>query len=90
VVVLGHAIWVANLLTLPADLFSSSEVATASGFTGMGGSIGGTLASLCTGYIVSQFSYTPIFVWAGLMHPVSMVLVWRLLRNSDFVQHEEV
>jgi predicted MFS family arabinose efflux permease len=56
----------------------------------MGGSIGGTLASLCTGYIVSQFSYTPIFVWAGLMHPVSMVLVWRLLRNSDFVQHEEV
>ena len=84
VVVLGHAIWVANLLTLPADLFASNEVGTASGFTGMGGSIGGTLASLGTGYIVSRFSYQPVFVWAGLMHPLSMLLVWRLLREQDF------
>jgi ACS family hexuronate transporter-like MFS transporter len=84
VVVLGHAIWVANLLTLPADLFASDEVGTASGFTGMGGSIGGTLASLGTGYIVSRFSYQPVFVWAGLMHPLSMLLVWRLLREQDF------
>jgi ACS family hexuronate transporter-like MFS transporter len=91
VVVFGHAIWVANLLTLPADLFSPSEVGTASGFTGMGGSIGATLASLGTGYIVSRFSYQPVFVWAGLMHPLSMLLVFGLLRERDFPRrHDEL
>jgi ACS family hexuronate transporter-like MFS transporter len=78
-VVFGHAVWIANLMTLPADLFRRSEVATASGFTGMTGSAGGILANLATGYVVSQFSYRPMFIWAGLMHPLSMVLLWWLL-----------
>jgi len=67
-VVFGHAVWVANLLTLPADLFHSNEVATGSGFSGMGGSISGILANLCTGYVVMRYSYQPIFLLAGLMH----------------------
>jgi len=85
-VVLGHAIWVANLLTLPADIFRSEEVGTASGLSGMGGSVGGILATLLTGYVVTRFSYTPMFIWAGLMHPLAFLLVWRLLPNSSFIQ----
>jgi MFS transporter, ACS family, hexuronate transporter len=87
VVVLGHAIWVANLLTLPADIFPRGEVGTASGFSGMGGAIGGALANLATGYIVSHFTYLPIFIWAGLMHPVSVLIVWRLLPERYFGQN---
>jgi MFS transporter, ACS family, hexuronate transporter len=85
-VVLGHAIWVANLLTLPADIFPSGQVGTASGLSGMGGSLGGILATLLTGYIVTRFSYTPLFVWAGLMHPLAFLLIWRLLPNGSFIQ----
>lgn len=87
VVVLGHAIWVANLLTLPADIFRPGEVGTASGFSGMGGAIGGALASLGTGYIVARFSYLPVFICAGLMHPLSMLLIWRLLPPRVFEQN---
>jgi MFS transporter, ACS family, hexuronate transporter len=83
-VVFGHAVWIANLLTLPADLFGSNEVATASGFSGMGGAIGGILANLGTGYIVSHFTYTPVFVLAGLMHPLALLIVWRMLKARDF------
>jgi ACS family hexuronate transporter-like MFS transporter len=79
----GHALWVSNLLTLPTDLFKGPEIGTASGFSGMGGALGGVLANLGTGYLVTHFSYTPIFLAAGLMHPMSFLLVhWLLPRNA--------
>lgn len=84
IAVLGHAIWVANLLTLPADMFRQSEVGTAAGFSGMGGAIGGALANLVTGVIVARFSYLPIFIWAGVMHPLSLALLWWLLPPRVF------
>jgi ACS family hexuronate transporter-like MFS transporter len=86
VVVLGHAIWVANLITLAADLFPPQEVATASGFSGMGGAVGGALANFFTGSIISHFSYLPIFICAGLMHPLSMLLVYWLIPERAFAQ----
>jgi ACS family hexuronate transporter-like MFS transporter len=80
----GHAFWVANIQTLPTDLFKGSEMGTATGFSGMGGAIGGILANLGTGYIVSEFSYAPIFLMAGLMHPLSMFIIYKLLPDRYF------
>jgi ACS family hexuronate transporter-like MFS transporter len=82
----GHAMWVSNLLTLPTDLFPGRQVATASGFTGMGGGIGGMLANLTTGYVVQRFSYRPIFTLAGLVHPLSLLLVLLFLPNQRFAR----
>ncbi len=82
----GHAFWVSNLQALPTDLFRGREVATASGFTGMGGAIGGALAQLGTGYLVANFSYTPVFIIAGLMHPLSMALVYWWLPDREFAK----
>jgi ACS family hexuronate transporter-like MFS transporter len=83
-VTFGHSLWVANLQTLPTDLFRGPEVGTATGFSGMGGAVGGILANLGTGYVVTHFSYTPIFLLAGLMHPLSAVLTYRLLPEKYF------
>ncbi len=83
-VVLGHAIWVTNLMTLPADLFPPGAVAKAAGFSGMGGAIAGALANWFTGPIVAHFSYLPIFICAGLLHPFSMLLLWRFLPERCF------
>jgi len=82
----GHALFVSNVQTLPTDLFRGHEIGTASGFSGMGGAIGGILANLGTGYIVQHFSYAPIFFLAGLMHPLSVALVYWLLPNRYFRQ----
>lgn len=88
VAVFGHAVWVANLLTLPADIFHPREVGTAAGFSGMGGAIGGALANLATGIIVARFSFLPIFIWAGVMHPLSLLLVCWLLPACVFAPVE--
>ena len=80
----GHALWVANLQTLPADLFRGPEIGTATGFSGSGGAVGGMLAQLGTGYVVTHFSYAPIFLIAGLMHPLSAGLTYWLLPDRLF------
>ena len=66
----GHGFWVSNLHA-PTDLFPGQEMGTASGFSGMGGAVGGVLANLGTGSIVQHFSYAPVFLMAALMHPLS-------------------
>jgi ACS family hexuronate transporter-like MFS transporter len=83
-VTFGHAFFVSNIQTLPTDLFRGPEVGTAMGFSGMGGAIGGALANLGTGYLVAHFSYTPVFLIAGLMHPLSVALVYWLLPARYF------
>ena len=71
-------------MALPADLFSPGAVATAAGVSGMGGAIGGALANWYTGAIVMHFSYLPIFICAGLLHPFAVLLVWLLLPERYF------
>ncbi|MBC8166782.1 MAG: MFS transporter [Bryobacteraceae bacterium] len=80
----GHAFWVSNMLTLPTDLFEPGETGSATGFSGMGGAIGGMLANLGTGYVVQHYSYAPVFIAAGLMHPLSAFLIYRLLPDRYF------
>ena len=75
----GHALWVANLQALPTDMFRGPEIGTVTGFSGSGGAIGGVLAQLGTGYLVQHFSYRPVFLLAGLMHPISAILTYWLL-----------
>jgi ACS family hexuronate transporter-like MFS transporter len=82
----GHSLWVANLQTLPADLFRGTETGTVMGFSGMGGAVGGVLANLGTGWLVSHFSYTPVFLMAGLMHPLSMAIVAAMLPDRRFLR----
>jgi len=80
----GHGLWVANLQTIPTDLFPVHEVGTVTGFSGTGGAIGGMLATLGTGYLVTHFTYAPVFLLAGLMHPLSAVLTYALLPDRYF------
>ena len=81
-VTFGHALWISSLLTLPTDMFPGPQVGVSTGLTGMGGAVGGIFANLGTGYVVRGFSYTPVFLMAGLLHPVAFTLLWFLLPNS--------
>jgi hypothetical protein len=48
-VLFGYSSCAANLLSLPADLFASSEVARVTGLSGTAGAIGGMLFTFATG-----------------------------------------
>src|SRR5260370_42537868 len=80
----GHGLWVANLQTIPTDLFRGPQIGTVTGLSGSGGAIGGVLATLGTGYVVTHFTYAPVFLMAGLMHPLSAGLAYAFLPARCF------
>jgi ACS family hexuronate transporter-like MFS transporter len=73
----AHQGWSANIFNLPGDLFPRGLVASVVGLGGMGGAIGGMVASPAIGYWLdfSHESYTPLFVLAGTMYLISLFII---------------
>jgi ACS family hexuronate transporter-like MFS transporter len=74
VVTFSYSAWGTIMLTLPTDLFPSRQTGTVSGFSGTGAGLGGMASAWAIGAVVDRFSYTPVFVAAGLM-PIAALLV---------------
>jgi ACS family hexuronate transporter-like MFS transporter len=72
----AHQGWSANLFTLPSDTFPRGAVGTVVGIGGAAGAVGGMLISKVTGYILEfTGSYLPIFVIAGSVYLIALLVV---------------
>jgi ACS family hexuronate transporter-like MFS transporter len=80
---LAYSAWATNILTLPTDIFKPDAIASVTGLGGTGGGIGGMAFTLLTGAVIDMFSYTPIFIMAGLMPLVAAVLIIIGIRTSS-------
>ncbi len=75
VVVLAHLTWQVTLGVLIVDLYPQQLVATVFGLIAAGSGFGGVLSTNAVGHIVSSYSYAPVFVAMGLLHPVAYLLI---------------
>lgn len=76
-----HQGWSSNIFTTATDLFPSKVAGSVVGLGGMAGGIGSMFLTLLVGMTLqwldgTTYKYVPIFVWAGLMHPTSLVIFW--------------
>ena len=72
----AHQGWMANLYTIASDIFPKRDVGSVIGLGGTGGSIGGMIFALVTGYTLQWFhTYVPIFIITGIMHPLALGVV---------------
>ena len=72
----GHQFWSTIMQTLAADMFPSSVVASVAGLMGAVGSFGAALFNGLAGFLLTRYqSYSPVFLIAGLMHPMSFLIV---------------
>jgi ACS family hexuronate transporter-like MFS transporter len=76
----AHQAMASTLLTLPADLFPKSSVATANGLSGMVGGLGGLLFTLVVG-VVAKKDYAPLFVAIACFDLIGAAVLWGLLRD---------
>jgi ACS family hexuronate transporter-like MFS transporter len=74
--------WGGNLDTLPTDLFPSQRVAHVVGFGGLMGAAGGVLFTGLTGYVVTHYSYSPIWLATGATYPLGLTIIYLLLRET--------
>jgi ACS family hexuronate transporter-like MFS transporter len=75
-----HQAWSANMFTVASDAFPSRAVGSVVGFGGMCGGIGGMLMLLVAGGMLQWLgSFTPLFIFAGVMHPIAWIAIRTLV-----------
>src|SRR5438552_8368959 len=71
----AHQGWSANIFTTATDMFPPQVTGSVVGLGGTAGAIGGMLMTLMVGGFLNWKNYyTPMFIWAGFMHPLSLVI----------------
>ena len=76
----------AHMFAAVTDLFPDYQVGRATGLTGIAGGLSGMLFPLLTGVLVDRISYTPVFLFVGLMPlagTVALFAVGRKYRTLD-------
>ncbi len=72
----AHQAWSTNVLSLAADLFPQGAVGRVTGLGGLCGAIGAMFMALAVGgALQAGVPYRPLFVAAGLMHPLAFAIV---------------
>lgn len=82
----GHQFWSTIVQTLAADMFPSKIVGSVSGLMGCVGMYGAMLFSLGIGFIIEKFGYSPAFLISGLLHPLSFILVFVIIKKIELVK----
>lgn len=85
----AYAAWGTIMLTLPTDLFPSRKTGSVSGLSGTGAGLGGLAFTWLTGIVVDRVSYTPIFLMAGLLPVIALMLVQLLVPRISMTMTRE-
>jgi ACS family hexuronate transporter-like MFS transporter len=82
----AHQGWSANVYTLASDIFPRKDVGSVVGLGGAAGAFGGMIIAPVAGHVLQWFhTYVPLFILAGVMHPLAMVLVHRVIPRIESI-----
>jgi ACS family hexuronate transporter-like MFS transporter len=86
----AHQAWMANLFTLPGDVFPKQAVGSANGFGVFMGAMGGAFFSgLIPGRLLPVLGYAPILIGMSCFYLLAWVLVHKLMGDLELVKLRE-
>ncbi len=86
----AHQGWSSNLFAMVSDIFPNRDVASVIGLGGTGGAVGGMAMALTAGYILQRLhTYVPLFIIVGVMHPVALLMVHKLIPKIGYIARPE-
>jgi MFS transporter, ACS family, hexuronate transporter len=71
----GYTGSLANMLALPADSYPKNVLGSIWGLASMGAGFGGMVFTLVTGWLLSAFSYIPVFILFGTIPLIAMLIL---------------
>ncbi|SEL84182.1 MFS transporter [Parapedobacter koreensis] len=84
----GHQLYSTIVQTLVADMFPSRVVGSVSGLMGCAATYGAMLFSLVIGFIIDRYGYGPAFFIAGLLHPLSFILLFVIIKRVEMISYK--
>lgn len=80
----AHMAWLSCATTLSVDIFPTSVIGSAHGAIGAGSALGGLLSTEIVKWLVTTYSYKPIFAVMSFLHPLALfVLLWLLPKSVN-------
>lgn len=80
----GHQFWSTIMQTLAADIFPSRVVGSVTGLMGGASAFAAMLFAWIVGELLTAFgSYVPVFTIAGILHPISVVIIFVVVRKVE-------
>ena len=83
IAMMGYTGALANMLSIPADVFPKTAVGSVYGLASMGSGGGGMLFTLITGWVVQRHGYTPVFFGFGVLPLICAGILWGWLGPLD-------
>ncbi len=78
----GQQSWSTLVMTLPADLFPTSDVGAVAGLVGCGGASGGIVFGLVVGFMLDHgFGYSAVFACVSTFHVIAFCIILLAVRN---------
>lgn len=71
----AHGIWITNYITSIGDIFGKERASTVVGMSGSAGAISSLVINPLIGVIIASFSYTPLWIYSGIMYPVAFIIL---------------
>ena len=71
----AHGLWITNYITSIGDIFGNRVTSTVVGLSGSAGAVSALVLNPFIGYVVTNFSYSPLWWYAGLMYPVAFIIL---------------
>lgn len=71
--------WIVNIHTIPSDCFPKQDVGSVFGIGGTAAGIASMIFTMLVGYVVDNWSYTPVFIMVGIMGPLAALLFFRIM-----------
>lgn len=81
VVACAHTAWLANLTSLVVDITPKRILGTAFGVIACGSVLGGIFMNKLVAWFISRRSYDECFYTMAVVHPIALLLIWRLRKK---------
>ncbi|HEX7652007.1 MAG TPA: MFS transporter [Verrucomicrobiae bacterium] len=82
VVAAGATMFLGNITSLVVDILPRSILGTAFGVIACGSALGGFFMNKTVAWMIDHHSYDACFYALGVVHPLALILVWRLRRRA--------
>jgi ACS family hexuronate transporter-like MFS transporter len=83
VAAVAHMAWLVTLTALVVRLYPPRQIGKAAGLIAAGSGIGGFLSSEAIGASIGTHGYTPAFLVMAILHPLALLLLWRVFREPS-------
>jgi MFS transporter, ACS family, hexuronate transporter len=79
----GFQSWITNLQTTPSDVFPRQDVGSVAGIGGTAAGIASICFTLLVGWIVDNYSYTPVYLIVACMGPIGAFLYFFIIKRIE-------